>query len=91
VPVQVRRVDLERAQVALKKNIADSVDLDWNEVDVGQPQDYAEPTEAEIRRAHEPQTAGSMPLIIKLGFLLAVALVVLMLAMFVVMVFRAWP
>jgi type III secretory pathway lipoprotein EscJ len=91
VPVQVRRVDLERAQAAIKQNVADSVDLDWDEVDVGQPQDDAEPTDAETRRAHEPPSPTSMPLIAKLGFLLAVVLVVLMLAMFVAMVFRAWP
>jgi len=36
VPVQVRQVDLERAQAALKQNVADSMDLDWDDVDVGE-------------------------------------------------------
>lgn len=39
VPVQVRRVDFDRAQHALKKNVADSVDLDWDSVDVGERED----------------------------------------------------
>jgi len=36
VPVWVRKGDLERAASALKQRIADSVDLDWSEVDVGE-------------------------------------------------------
>jgi hypothetical protein len=39
VPVQVRAADLQRAQAALKQNVADSVDLDWDEVDVGERED----------------------------------------------------
>lgn len=36
VPVQVRRADLERARIALDQNASDSIDVDWNAVDVGQ-------------------------------------------------------
>ena len=39
VPVQVRRVDLAKAKEALKNNISDSVDLDWEQVDVGERDD----------------------------------------------------
>jgi hypothetical protein len=38
VPVWVRTSDLERAQAALKQVIADSVDIDWDEVDLGEPE-----------------------------------------------------
>lgn len=37
--IKVRQDDLERANAALDKNREDSIDLDWNEVDVGQPED----------------------------------------------------
>lgn len=35
--IMVRRQDVVRANEVLKANKADSVDLDWDEVDVGQP------------------------------------------------------
>jgi hypothetical protein len=38
VPVWVRKSTLERAQQTLQQRIADSVDLDWDEVDVGEPE-----------------------------------------------------
>ncbi|MHC4083429.1 MAG: hypothetical protein ACYTFF_09445 [Planctomycetota bacterium] len=37
--VLVHREDLERAKAILKQVISDSVDIDWDEVDVGQRQD----------------------------------------------------
>ena len=67
--VQVRQADLERAREALKQNVADSVDLDWDEVDVG------------VREDDLPlNTPGRMPLIIKIGFLVAVIAILLALA-----------
>jgi hypothetical protein len=39
VRVQVRRADAERAEAVLRKNRQDSVDLDWDQVDVGQMED----------------------------------------------------
>ena len=39
VPVMVRRQDAEQARVLLEKKIADSVDLDWEEVDLGERED----------------------------------------------------
>lgn len=56
VPVQVRQADLERAKAVLAQNVADSVDLDWNEVDVGQRDD-------DTPIAHRT----GMPLIVRLG------------------------
>jgi hypothetical protein len=38
IKVMVRRADLGRAAAAMKQNRQDSVDLDWSEVDVGQPE-----------------------------------------------------
>ncbi len=39
VPVQVRQADLQRARAVLEKNKQDSIDIDWDEVDVGQRED----------------------------------------------------
>lgn len=76
VPVQVRQTDLERAQAALKQNIAESMDLNWNEVDVGERVDDL----PLARRA-------AMPLFIKAGYLLAVlALVCFVLLSFYLLV-----
>lgn len=69
VPVQVRRADLERARAALEKNATDSVDLDWDEVDVGEREDQLPLT-----------PVNRMPLLARIGFALAVAVVVLTVA-----------
>jgi hypothetical protein len=69
VPVQVRQADLERAKAALSQNVADSVDLDWDEVDVGQRED-------DVPIAHRTR----LPLIVRLGQIV----VILMLAMIVI-------
>jgi hypothetical protein len=39
VPVQVRAEDLERARAALARNRQDSIDIDWEEIDVGERDD----------------------------------------------------
>ena len=67
--VQVRQADLERAREALKQNVADSVDLDWDEVDVGQREDDL-----------PLNTPGRMPLIVKVGFVVAIIAILLALA-----------
>jgi hypothetical protein len=69
VPVQVRKADLERARGVLSQNVADSVDLDWDEVDVGQRED-------DVPIAHRT----GLPLIVRLGQIVAA----LMLAMIVI-------
>ncbi len=43
VPVWVRAQDRDAAAAAINRNRADSVDLDWAEVDVGQMEDGAPP------------------------------------------------
>lgn len=68
VPIQVRREDLERAKAAIKKTIADSVDLDWDEVDVGQREDEVP--------LNEP---GRLPMIPRAGQIAAIIVVALML------------
>lgn len=86
VPVQVRQADLERAQAALKQNVADSVDLDWNEVDVGQVED-----DVPISHPHEsPHESPPMPVIVRLGFLLALALLAIMVIGALVMLWPRW-
>jgi hypothetical protein len=61
VPVQVRRVDFERARGALETNISDSVDIDWDEVDVGERED-----DAPLR------APGRMPVLAQVAFGVAV-------------------
>lgn len=68
VPVQVRRVDLDEANAVVAQNRSDSVDLDWNEVDVGERMDDLPLT-----------TSGAMPLIARVGFGLALLAVAAML------------
>ncbi len=66
VPVQVRQSDLQRARLALRQNVADSVDLDWDEVDVGERKD-----ELPLR------PVGQMPLLAKVAFTVAAMLILL--------------
>lgn len=75
VPVQVRASELDAAKAALESNVADSIDLDWDEVDVGEREDslpLRDPTR--------------MPLLAKVAFalvllLIAATVVALILAM----------
>ncbi|MEZ6232883.1 MAG: hypothetical protein R3B68_01720 [Phycisphaerales bacterium] len=39
----VRRADAERAREVLDNQRSDSIDIDWNDVDVGTPEDAPEP------------------------------------------------
>ena len=65
VPVWVKREDLERAKEVLRQRIEDSVDLDWDEVDVGEREDTL---------PLRPVT--HIPLLAKAGFALAAAIVI---------------
>lgn len=47
VRVVVRAADLQRARLALASIKADSIDLNWDEIDVGQPEDPAPPGSAD--------------------------------------------
>jgi hypothetical protein len=70
IKVQVRAKDVERARAALAKNRQDSVDLDWNEVDVGEMESMSE--EARPRFSMERYTArrGRRRRMAKVGFAL---------------------
>jgi hypothetical protein len=63
--VQVRKADVEVARAILKRNESDSVDLDWDEIDVGQRED----------NLPLKQHGSGMPLVVKFGFFLAILLV----------------
>jgi hypothetical protein len=67
VPVQVRQGDFDAAQAALTRNVQDSIDLDWDEVDVGSGELVPE-------FHHKP---GQMPVIAKVSFAIAVALLLI--------------
>ncbi|MHC5008738.1 MAG: hypothetical protein ACYTGF_15410 [Planctomycetota bacterium] len=62
--VLVHRDDLERATELLKQVIADSVDIDWDEVDVGQREDDL-----------PLQKVGRMPIPAMVSFAVAVAVI----------------
>ena len=66
VPVQVRQSDLQRARLALRQNVADSVDLDWEEVNVGERED-----DLPLR------PVGRMPLLAKVAVVVAEILMLL--------------
>ncbi len=81
VAVQVRQVDLERATEALKQNASDSVDLDWDEVDVGERSDRL-----------PLGSRDGLPLIPKLGFWVAIIIIASMLVGgAIVTKFVVWP
>ncbi len=64
--VQVRRADLDTARAILLANRRDSIDIDWDHVDVG--------TESRI---DDGSRQGGTPLLARIGWLVAVTLVVL--------------
>ncbi len=65
VPVQVRRRDLDRARSTLQANRRDSVDIDWDMVDVG----------AEVQGTG--QHAGGPPVAARFAWMVAVTLVLI--------------
>ncbi len=64
--VVVRRADLERARTVLRESERDSVDIDWDQVDVGQREDDLPAT-----------PVGHMPLPAKMAAMVAAAILVL--------------
>ena len=58
--VQVRREDLDRARAALESNRIDSVDIDWDAIDVGEP----------VEQIRAPRSG--LPLMATLGMIVAV-------------------
>ncbi len=75
VTVWVCQRDLKSAQGVLQQAIADSVDLDWDEVDVGEREDQL-----------PLRPVGQMPWLAKLAFAVAAALILLtvLLALFAI-------
>lgn len=76
VRVMVRRADLDRAALVLRQVRRDSVDLDWSEVDVGQPEDDT----ARDITGTSPRIGGFSPrlsAVRSLGFTLIFALMLL--------------
>ncbi len=59
VTVRVRRHQLADARAALEQNRQDSVDIDWSEVDVGEPQDEIARRVAQSNA--EPRTRRKRP------------------------------
>lgn len=75
--VWVRREDLEAAQQHLEQTVADSVDIDWDEVNVGQREDESN---GEYRQ--------SMPAFAKFAFIVTLLVVLMSLVLAVVQLFR---
>lgn len=69
VPVWVRKSNLEQAKNILTQRIADSVDLDWDEVDVGE----MEPADT----GNSAGESGLLQLVVKFGWLIGVVIVLL--------------
>ena len=67
VPVWVKESDLERAKSTLNQRIADSVDLDWDEVDVGEPEQLDT----------SPPTSTLLALLTRGGFVIAGLIILL--------------
>ncbi|MCH2135131.1 MAG: hypothetical protein MK101_00960 [Phycisphaerales bacterium] len=63
IPVQVRARDLERARAALTENKRDSVDIDWDAVELGDREDDAPLT-----------PIGHTPMIVRVAIWLGLAL-----------------
>jgi hypothetical protein len=100
IKVQVRRQDLERAGEEIRRNKQASVDLDWDEIDVGQFEDMAAEARPRFsfatqrnRRQRRALIAGVGMALITCGFMVSMmgprfALPVAMMA--VMMVVGAW-
>lgn len=69
--VYVRRADLERARSAISRERADSVDIDWDEVDVGDPG----PGDAEPREPSARETSSARIWVGLIALLLAIAVI----------------
>jgi hypothetical protein len=74
-PVQVRASDLERAQNALDQARRDSVDIDWDSVELGEPEG-----------SPPPMTTG-MPIPARLAFSVTAIMVLVLLVVAVLMLF----
>jgi hypothetical protein len=78
--VVVHRDDLERARTILKQVVADSVDIDWDEVDVGEREDDLP--------LHD---VGRMPPLAKVSFVVALAIVLIAFGWLIGVLFTWFP
>jgi len=72
VPLQVRRRDAERAKAHLRAVKSESVDIDWDSVDIGERVDRTPLT-----------PVGRMPILARVGLVVGCALMILALVGFV--------
>lgn len=75
--IWIRTRDVEAAKDALARNVADSVDLDWDEVDVGTREDDV-----------EPSPRRDMPWPARISFMVALFMMLLGLLLSIVMLFN---
>jgi len=66
VPVQVQQKNLHAAQDIINKRKAESVDIDWDELDVGEPD----------KSSTQQSTTTRTPVLAQLSFVVAVAIVI---------------
>lgn len=69
VPVQVRAEDLQHAKKELKQNVSDSVDLDWDEIDVGERED-------EVPLSSERRMPAALRAIVVIAIVILLVLIV---------------
>jgi hypothetical protein len=77
VPIQVRRREVERARRVLSENVSDSVDIDWNEIDLGRREDSL-PLRSPGRMPPAARIAFAAVILVVLLGLLAFALTLFM-------------
>lgn len=77
IPVQVRARDEEAAREALAKRAEDSVDIDWDEVDVGERED-----DGPLSDVTEHTTPQTVALGILVAFIAAALIIAMLVALF---------
>lgn len=80
--ITIRAGDAERARAALDTNRQDSVDIDWSEVNVGEPEDESVAriaAEPEVERTHKSWMAKRFPFGAGLFWITAVSVAILLL------------
>jgi hypothetical protein len=80
--ITIREEDADRARAALDANRQDSVDIDWSEVNVGEPEDESASAIAaapEAERNHKARMSGRFPFGALLFWTAAVGVAILLL------------
>lgn len=99
VPVQVRKVDFDRATQVLANRLDEASRIDWQNVDVGETDvrdqrieerdTSSEPSSPLGTRSSEPARSSGMPIVARLGFYAAIAFLIVFLGMMIVAVILA--